>query len=219
MKLQLRFFKQIGFFWQMGRFKKGIACSDTNPKRLDSINRARQQDSTNLDSLHHDFLDVENQASLSKDFIPHILASQDSKNSPQYKAFALHKDSLSHIIESSLDSINHKAIKSKALHHKSKNPTPHNNTLFYKPFKAFVKKEFYHIFRDIRTILILVCMPIVQLILFGFALSSEVRNAKFALLDMSADSLSKHITLAFKQSPYFSLFTHIESKQGISGGF
>lgn len=158
MKLQLRFFKQIGFFWQMGRFKKGIACSDTNPKRLDSINRARQQDSTNLDSLHHDFLDVENQASLSKDFIPHILASQDSKNSPQYQDFPLHKDSLSHIIESSLDSINHKAIKSKALHHKSKNPTPHNNTLFYKPFKAFVKKEFYHIFRDIRTILILSCV-------------------------------------------------------------
>lgn len=219
MKLQLRFFKQIGFFWQMGRFKKGIACSDTNPKRLDSINRARQQDSTNLDSLHHDFLDIENQASLSKDFMPHILASQDSKNSPQYQDFPLHKDSLSHIIESSLDSINHKAIKSKALHHKSKNPTPHNNTLFYKPFKAFVKKEFYRIFRDIRTILILVCMPIVQLILFGFALSSEVRNAKFALLDMSADSLSKHITLAFKQSPYFSLFTHIESKQGISGVF
>ncbi len=36
-----------------------------------------------------------------------------------------------------------------------------------KQFIAFVKKEFYHIFRDRRTMLILLGMPVVQIILFG----------------------------------------------------
>ena len=47
-----------------------------------------------------------------------------------------------------------------------------------KEFLAFVRKEFYHIFRDRRTMLILLVMPIVLIILFGFALSTEVRNIK-----------------------------------------
>ena len=40
-----------------------------------------------------------------------------------------------------------------------------------KQFISFVRKEFYHIFRDLRTMLILLGMPVVQIILFGFALS------------------------------------------------
>ena len=38
-----------------------------------------------------------------------------------------------------------------------------------KQFIAFIRKEFYHILRDRRTMLILIGMPIVQIILFGFA--------------------------------------------------
>ena len=41
---------------------------------------------------------------------------------------------------------------------------------------AFIRKEFYHVFRDKRTLLILFGLPVVQIILFGFALSSEVKN-------------------------------------------
>ena len=42
--------------------------------------------------------------------------------------------------------------------------------------KAFVKKEFLHVFRDSRTMLILLGIPTVQIILFGFAISTEIRN-------------------------------------------
>ena len=42
---------------------------------------------------------------------------------------------------------------------------------------AFIQKEFRHIFRDRRTTLIVLVMPIVQIILFGFAISTEVHNA------------------------------------------
>ena len=44
-------------------------------------------------------------------------------------------------------------------------------------FISFVKKEFYHIFRDRRTLFILLGMPMVQIIIFGFALTNEVKNA------------------------------------------
>ena len=52
-----------------------------------------------------------------------------------------------------------------------------------KQFFSFVKKEFYHIFRDKRTMFILLGMPIVQIIIFGFALTNEVKNSRIAVLD------------------------------------
>lgn len=101
-----------------------------------------------------------------------------------------------------------------------KTPTPINskNKNQYKlsrSFKALVKKEFFHIIRDVRTMLILFCMPIAQIILFGFALSVEVKNANFALLDLSHNSLSQEITLALSQNRYFSFFGNIHSKQDL----
>ena len=48
--------------------------------------------------------------------------------------------------------------------------------------KAFVKKEFLHVFRDTRTMLILFGMPVAQIILFGFAISTEVRNIDLAVV-------------------------------------
>ena len=55
-------------------------------------------------------------------------------------------------------------------------------------FLAFVKKEFYHIFRDKRTLFILLGMPIMQILIFGFALTNEVMNTKIAVLDNSKDA-------------------------------
>ena len=61
-------------------------------------------------------------------------------------------------------------------------------------FLSFVKKEFFHIWRDRRTLFILLGMPVVQIIIFGFALSNEVKNAKFAVLDYSKDEATQAIT-------------------------
>ena len=60
-----------------------------------------------------------------------------------------------------------------------------------KQFIAFVKKEFHHILRDRRTMLILIGMPIVQIILFGFAISTEVRNVQTAILTPSIRPFSR----------------------------
>ena len=51
-----------------------------------------------------------------------------------------------------------------------------------KGFFSFVRKETLHILRDRRTMLIVLLMPVVQLLLFGFAISVEVNNIDFAVV-------------------------------------
>ena len=60
-----------------------------------------------------------------------------------------------------------------------------------KQFLAFVKKEFYHIFRDRRTMLILLGMPIVQMLIFGFAINMEVQNIRIAIYEPQADKIGR----------------------------
>lgn len=72
-----------------------------------------------------------------------------------------------------------------------------------KQFWVFVRKEFMHIFRDGRTAMILLLMPIVQIILFGFALSNEIKNVKFAVIDHSSDAITTFVTERLSQSEYF----------------
>ena len=74
-----------------------------------------------------------------------------------------------------------------------------------KQFFAFVKKEFYHIFRDVRTMLILLAMPIIQIILFGFAITTEVRNVNIAVLDLSKDISTGRIIHELQASEYFNI--------------
>ncbi len=68
---------------------------------------------------------------------------------------------------------------------------------------SFIKKEFYHVFRDRRTLLILFGMPVVQILLFGFALSSEVKNIGITILDNAKDVQSEQITAKIQSSSYF----------------
>ncbi|MDR0896010.1 MAG: ABC transporter permease [Prevotellaceae bacterium] len=74
-----------------------------------------------------------------------------------------------------------------------------------KQFAAFVRKEFLHIFRDSRTMLILLVMPVVQMILFGFAISTEVRNACVAVLDEAKTTETVRLTDALQASEYFTV--------------
>lgn len=75
---------------------------------------------------------------------------------------------------------------------------------------AFVRKEFYHIFRDLRTTLILLAMPIVLIILFGYAITTEIRQVSFAVLDESRDELSLRITDRLAASSYFHLYGRVD---------
>ena len=72
-------------------------------------------------------------------------------------------------------------------------------------FRAFVKKEFFHILRDKRTILILFGMPVMQIILFGFAISTEVKNINVAFLVPVHDEMTRQIVERIDASEYFSV--------------
>ena len=74
-----------------------------------------------------------------------------------------------------------------------------------KQFISFVRKEFYHIFRDKRTMLILLGLPVVQILLFGFALTNEVKDVQVAVYDPSKDVVTRQIVEKFRTSPYFVL--------------
>lgn len=80
-----------------------------------------------------------------------------------------------------------------------------------KQFIAFLKKEFLHIVRDKRTLFILFGMPIAQVILFGFAITNEVNQAKIAILDKSKDEATHAIIDKMLSSGYFELTQAIES--------
>lgn len=86
-------------------------------------------------------------------------------------------------------------------------------------FIAFVKKEFYHIFRDRRTMLILLGMPVVQIILFGFAISTEVKNVRLAVLDPSNDVVTRKIIDRLDASEYFTVTARFHSPQEMEATF
>ena len=72
-----------------------------------------------------------------------------------------------------------------------------------KQFLAFVKKEFYHISRDKRTMLILLGMPVVQILIFGFAINMEVQNIRVAIYEPQADVYTQDIRVRVEANPYF----------------
>jgi len=74
-----------------------------------------------------------------------------------------------------------------------------------KQFIAFVKKEFYHVLRDKRTLLILFGMPVMQILIFGFALTNEVKNTKILIVDNAKDISSQRIIAQIAASKYFQL--------------
>jgi ABC-2 type transport system permease protein len=88
-----------------------------------------------------------------------------------------------------------------------------------KQFFAFVKKEFHHIFRDRRTMFILLGMPIVQIIIFGFALTNEVKNSAIAVFDQSKDAATSSLISEIGASRYFNISQYIFSPNEIKKVF
>ena len=88
-----------------------------------------------------------------------------------------------------------------------------------KQFLVFVRKEFYHIFRDVRTVMILLLMPVVQIILFGFALSSEVNNVNIAIFDPAKDQATQLITERISASKYFKVVKMISDPGDVESLF
>ena len=88
-----------------------------------------------------------------------------------------------------------------------------------KRFIGFIKKEFYHIFRDRRSLFILFGMPIAQIMLFGFAITNEINNIDIAILNNSKDAITEEIINKITSSSYFSVKKFIQNENEIEGIF
>jgi ABC-2 type transport system permease protein len=86
-------------------------------------------------------------------------------------------------------------------------------------FAAFVGKEFRHILRDRRTLLILLGMPIAQILLFGFAITTEVKNTRVAVFDPAPTVESRRIVERLDASDYFTVSEMLTSPEQIDDIF
>ena len=88
-----------------------------------------------------------------------------------------------------------------------------------KQLLSFVKKEFSHVWRDPKTLVMLFGFPIVQIVLFGFALTNEIKNAKIAIVDNAHDIASQQIIDKIQGSNFFSVQQTLKSPSDIDAAF
>jgi ABC-2 type transport system permease protein len=86
-------------------------------------------------------------------------------------------------------------------------------------FWGFVRKEMYHILRDTRSMLILFGMPVIMLVLFGFAIRNEVNEVEFMILDRSQSPISRQLVQTMDQSEQFALRGRIRQEAEIEQQF
>lgn len=74
-----------------------------------------------------------------------------------------------------------------------------------KQFLTFVRKEFAHVMRDHKTLLILFGLPVMQILIFGFALTNEVKNSRIIVVDYANDEASQQLISKIEASRYFEI--------------
>ncbi|MDB5228770.1 MAG: ABC-type multidrug transport system, permease component [Bacteroidota bacterium] len=84
---------------------------------------------------------------------------------------------------------------------------------------VFIRKEFLHVFRDRKSLLMLFGLPITQIVLFGFALSNEIKDSKIVIADYSRDEVTRKITEKIEASRYFDVEENLQSAQQLEAAF
>lgn len=88
-----------------------------------------------------------------------------------------------------------------------------------KELGVFISKEFKHIFRDYRSLLIIFGLPLAQVFLFGYAISNEVKDAHITIYDQANDVLSRKLISKVLSTDYFKLSSLSSSYDDITNGF
>ena len=82
-----------------------------------------------------------------------------------------------------------------------------------KQFVSFVIKETKHILRDKRTMLILFGMPVVMMLLFGFAITTDVKNVRTVVVTSQIDHQTQQVVERLSQSEYFTITATVRTPQ------
>ena len=82
-----------------------------------------------------------------------------------------------------------------------------------KTFASFILKETKHILRDRRTMLILFGMPIVLMLLFGFAITTDVKNVRTVVVNANTDYATQQAVERLNTSEYFNIVSVVSTPQ------
>src|ERR1035437_8529464 len=88
-----------------------------------------------------------------------------------------------------------------------------------KQLLSFIKKEFLQVFRDPKSLVMLFGMPIIQIVLFGFALTNEIKYANIVIVDNAKDLASQQIINKIAGSKFFSVQKSLMSSSQIDAAF
>ncbi len=83
--------------------------------------------------------------------------------------------------------------------------------MFNTRIMSIVRKEFTQIFRDPRSLALIIVMPIIQLFLLGYAATTDVKNVPIAVLDQSQSAQSRELLDAFRAADYFRIDYYVGS--------
>lgn len=84
---------------------------------------------------------------------------------------------------------------------------------------AIIRKELIHIYRDKISLFLMLSMPVVLIILFGFTISTEIPNAKISIYDQSEDVQSQRLIQSLIASDYFQVVNYPNSEKEIAEDF
>lgn len=79
------------------------------------------------------------------------------------------------------------------------------------------RKEFIQVFQDRRMVAILFVAPVLQLFLFGYAITTDVRNIDLGVMDLDDSSASRELTRAVLNSGYFVFAGRLDGDEAIAG--
>jgi len=88
-----------------------------------------------------------------------------------------------------------------------------------KQFFSFIRKETYHIIRDKMTLTIMLVLPVIMLAILGFAVSTEIKNTSFVVLDKSKSAESLQFIEKINANAYFSLNGYLNTDDDIQKAF
>ncbi|RPI88839.1 MAG: ABC transporter permease, partial [Chloroflexi bacterium] len=80
---------------------------------------------------------------------------------------------------------------------------------------SIIRKEFIQIFRDVRTLVMILVIPIMQLFLLGYSATSDVRNIPLAVLDQSRSYESRALLDSYRAADYFRIAYMVTSEAEI----
>jgi ABC-2 type transport system permease protein len=81
---------------------------------------------------------------------------------------------------------------------------------------SVVRKEFLHIVRDPRTLAVMFLIPVVQLLLLGYAATTDVKHLATALWDQDHTASSRALAEAFRASGYFNITYYVDSEEELA---